>query len=441
MQEQVLQFINDHNLFGKEHQILVAVSGGQDSIVLAHYLHEAGFKIAIAHCNFQLRAKESDQDEAFVKRFATMLGVPYHVQRFETKAFSKGMKMSTQEAARELRYAYFYELLEVHGYDYIATGHHQQDQLETVLINQIRGTGVKGLAGIPRKNGLVVRPMLETEKVEIDYYAKDNGLKWRDDSSNTSDDYLRNKIRHQLIPPLEKIEPQVAQIVMNNANKVGQAYELLMHLVEESSSDLLENEEVEGDFRISIYKLRTYPQRHLVLYHLLNSFGFSHQQCAEIAQLLESESGRMVQNADYGVWRDRKYLLVHRIDNIPFSLEIPDVGTYEFPYGTLEVSMVENNNIDFKQTPRNQCLVDAGKVQFPLLVRNWEQGDKFQPLGMTGTKLVSDFFVDLKLPVFKKKQVPIVLSQEKIIWVGGFRPDHRFKVDKGSKQIIRITFE
>lgn len=440
MQEQVLHFINQHKLFSKDDRLLVAVSGGQDSVVLAEFLHRQGYDIGIAHCNFQLRGKESDGDEAFVKALAKDLSVPYHVQRFNTKAFSKGMGLSTQEAARELRYAWFHELMEVHGYECILTAHHKRDQLETVLINQIRGTGLKGLRGIPLQNGFVCRPFLETDKPDIEQYAQRHKIKWRDDSSNMSEEYLRNQIRLQLLPVMKKLEPNVENIFSKNAQKASEAFDLLTFLLDDVISDMVDNESVEGDFKISIDRLGAYPHPHIILYQILNRLGFSFEQSKAAGELLDSESGKMIQNEDYGVWRDREHLWIRRVDNIPFMLEIPDVGTYEFPYGTLEISMVENKNIDFKTTPRNQCLLDAGKLEFPLLVRNWEDGDRFQPLGMTGTKLVSDFFIDLKLPVFKKKQIPIVLSADKIVWVGGFRPDHRFKVEPGSKQVIRISF-
>jgi tRNA(Ile)-lysidine synthase len=440
MQDQVLQFINDHNLFGKEHELLLAVSGGQDSTVLVHSLKEMGFKVSVAHCNFQLRGKESDEDELFVKKMADSLGLTCHIQRFNTNAFSKGLKLSTQEAARELRYAWFYELLDVHQYDYIVTAHHLQDQVETILINQIRGTGLKGMRGIPLKNALVVRPLLETDKVEINYYAEINNIRWREDSSNASDQYLRNKLRHNVLPKLREIEPELNNIFIKNASKASEAYSLLMHFLDDVASDLVDFEEVDGDFKIPISKLRVFPQTHLVLYHLLHNIGFGHAQCKQVSNLLEAESGKMIQNDDYAVWRDRQHLLVRRVDNIPFNLQVTGVGTYEFPYGVLEVALRENKDIDFKKTPRHQCLVDAEKLKFPLLVRNWEEGDKFQPLGMSGTKLVSDFFVDLKLPVFKKKQVPIILSDDKIVWVGGFRPDHRFRVDQKSNNVMQITF-
>jgi tRNA(Ile)-lysidine synthase len=440
MQDQVLQFINDHNLFGKEHKLLVAVSGGQDSVVLLHYLHAMGFSLAVAHCNFQLRGKESDDDEAFVKALAARMGLPFHIQKFNTEAFSKGLKLSTQEAARELRYVWIYELLEVHEYDFVATAHHLQDQTETLLINQIRGTGLKGMRGIPAKNDLIVRPFLYTDKVDIDFYAKTNSIAWRHDSSNESEKYLRNAIRKSVIPALKKIEPSLDFVFAKNARKAGESHALLTHFLDEVVGEVVDNEGVEGDFRISIPSLEVYPQAHLILYHFLNKVGFNYEQCIQVASLLEAESGKMVQNEDYAVWRDRRFLLVRRVDNIPFSLEINGVGTYEFPYGVLEVSEIANQNIDFKKTPRHQCLIDSGKINFPLVVRNWEEGDKFRPLGMSGTKLVSDFFIDLKLPVFQKKQVPIVVSNNQIVWVGGFRPDHRFKVDSDSSSVLQITF-
>lgn len=440
MQDQVLQFINDHNLFGKEHKLLVAVSGGQDSVVLLHALKEMGFELAIAHCNFQLRGAESDGDEDFVRKLAESLGLKFHVQRFRTEAFSEGLRLSIQEAARELRYVWFHELLDVHNYDFIATAHHLQDQTETLLINQIRGTGLKGLRGIPAKNGLVVRPLLQTPKEEIAFYAKSNGLKWRDDSSNQSDKYLRNAIRNKVAPQLKKIEPNLDQIFGKNAQKLSEAYSLLTHLIEESIPELVDFEANDSDFTISIPSLSAYPHPHIILYHILNNYGFDYEHCLQIALLLEAESGKMVQTEDFAVWRDRKVLIVRRVDTIPFQLELDGTGTFEFPYGVLDVAEIENKNINFKETPRHQCLIDANSVKFPLEVRNWREGDKFQPLGMTGTKLVSDFFIDLKLPVFKKKQIPIVLSEGQIVWVGGFRPDHRFKVKNDTQSVLRITF-
>lgn len=421
-------------LYGKK--ILLATSGGKDSMVMVHLFQQLDYQIGIAHCNFQLRGMESFEDQNFVKEYATAHDIPVFITQFDTKAFAEDYKISTQVAARELRYNWFYELLETEKFDYILTAHHADDNLETFLINLSRGTGLDGLTGIPEQNDKVVRPFLVFSQEEIEEYAKLNTIQWREDSSNASDKYLRNKIRHHLVPLLKELNPNF----LSSLHKT-QTYLQEVQVMAEDASIMIyqqvarqENDTIYFDLK----KLQQLPNYKSYLYQWLKEFDFTAWE--DIYDLVESQSGKYVFSPEYRLLKDRDFLILSPIDfidsndkyyiqkdqsevNIPLKLSLCKVA---------DISNVSNKTI----------FVDADKIQYPLVLRRWNEGDVFQPFGMNGkSKKVSKLFKDEKLSLLDKENVWILCSDNAIVWVIGIRQDERFKIDTAANNILKIQLD
>ena len=421
-------------LYGKK--ILLATSGGKDSMVMVHLFQQLDYQIGIAHCNFQLRGMESFEDQNFVKEYATAHDIPVFITQFDTKAFAEDYKISTQVAARELRYNWFYELLETEKFDYILTAHHADDNLETFLINLSRGTGLDGLTGIPEQNDKVVRPFLVFSQEEIEEYAKLNTIQWREDSSNASDKYLRNKIRHHLVPLLKELNPNF----LSSLHKT-QTYLQEVQVMAEDASIMI-YQQVARQENDTIYfdltKLQQLPNYKSYLYQWLKEFDFTAWE--DIYDLVESQSGKYVFSPEYRLLKDRDFLILSPIDfidsndkyyiqkdqsevNIPLKLSLCKVA---------DISNVSNKTI----------FVDADKIQYPLVLRRWNEGDVFQPFGMNGkSKKVSKLFKDEKLSLLDKENVWILCSDNAIVWVIGIRQDERFKIDTAANNILKIQLD
>lgn len=424
--------------FLKEAQLLIAISGGLDSVVLTHLCHELKLDIALAHCNFNLRGAESDGDEDFVLELADNLDLDVYIERFSTEEFAKDNKLSTQMAARDLRYNWFSELADSLHFDYILTAHHADDNLETFLINLSRGTGLSGLTGIPEINENIVRPLLSFSREELETYAKDHNLKWREDSSNASDTYLRNKLRHHVIPVLKE----------TNANLIQNFQTTLEHLkdttdiVEESLRAVAKRAIVDLDehkmvLDILPFKKANNPKAYL--YEMFKDYGFTAWD--DILDLLEAQSGKQVFSEQYRLVKDRTHLiLTHRNDgvvksssNVSFMIEKAAINI-QTPAGTL--SFDEAAAVVGHQS--HVIFVDQSKLKFPLILRQWEEGDVFHPLGMKGKKKLSKYFKDEKLSLIAKENVWLLISEEKIVWVLNRRADERFKVTDKTSTIVKI---
>ncbi len=421
-------------LLPKSHTLL-ACSGGIDSMVLAHVLLENKFTFSIAHCNFKLRGQESDADEDYVKKWAQINNVPFYTVSFNTKKYAQEHGISTQMAARNLRYSWFYELIDTHGFNYLATAHHLDDDIETFFINLLRGTGLRGLTGIPEINKSIIRPLLPFSKEEIKEFAKQNKITWREDSSNLTDDYLRNKLRHTIIPEIQKINPNFSQ----NYIKTKQHLQASNHLIEDYIS-LIYNWAVvqkKGEYYIAIEKIKKLPHAKEVLYALLNPFGFSGWD--DIYNLLEAQTGKMVESKEFRILKNRAHLIVSK------KIEPESTNLYVIEEDTKEIS--QPFALTFKTITKayklasNSVFIDKSLLKFPLELRKWKHGDYFYPLGMQGKKKLSKYFKDEKLSLFEKENAWVLCSENKIVWVVGYRQDERFKVKETTKEILKIDLK
>jgi len=424
--------IDKNMFFLKGKRLLLACSGGLDSVILAHLCKATNLDIALAHCNFKLRGEESDGDEDFVLQFASKFGVEVFVERFETEQYAENQRLSLQIAARELRYQWFNELLQSKGFDFVLTAHHADDSLETFLINLSRGTGIDGLSGIPEVNGQVVRPLLPFFQLEILEYAKSKGIDWREDSSNASSKYLRNKIRHQIVPVLKELHPTFLQNFLNTQNHLEQTNALVNNHLNEIKTKFFEPRD--GDIKINIAKLQKLQPLESYLYGLFSGYGFTAWN--DVAGLLTAESGKQVFSNTHRLLKDRECLILSTIQTKPSKTHPVhfDGKPTELPI-KLKLEVVKT--VD--ERAENVVFLDKEKLFFPLVLRNWEKGDYFYPLGMQGKKKLSKFFKDEKMDLFSKEKQWLLCSNNKIVWVVGKRADERFKVDDSTKHILKIT--
>ncbi|SRX75980.1 tRNA lysidine(34) synthetase TilS [Aequorivita antarctica] len=417
-------------LIGKK--LLVACSGGLDSVVLTHLINQIDCEIALAHCNFSLRGKESDGDEMFVIGLAKSIEIPVFAETFDTKKYAEEHKISTQMAARDLRYNWFSEILKDFKYEYLLTAHHLDDDLETFFINLSRGTGLNGLIGIPKKNNKIVRPLLSFSRVEILQYAEQNNLKWREDSSNKKTDYLRNKLRLEVLPQFKETN----EALLKNFQKTQQNMQASQNLIEDYMAlvyNLVVTEDTDS-YKINIQKIKELPHTSALLYELLNGFGFTEWE--DISNLLDAQTGKQILSKTHRLLKNRNELLLTAID-----LEIRND---EFLVSEKGISSPINLKIETSkyigETEKNLIYVASEKLKFPLKLRKWRSGDSFQPFGMEGKKKLSKFFKDEKIALNEKKKIWLLLNDEKIVWVIGHRMDDRFKVNKNTKRILKITF-
>jgi tRNA(Ile)-lysidine synthase len=416
-------------------KLLIAISGGMDSVVLTHLCHKLKLNFALAHCNFNLRGGESDADEDFVLQLAEDLNVEVFIESFDTEYYSKSHQLSTQMAARGLRYAWFNELMEQLGFDYVLTAHHADDNLETFLINLTRGTGLEGLTGIPEINGTTVRPLLPFSREQIETYAQANKLKWREDSSNASTKYLRNKLRHQVVPTLKEINPELLQ----NFKKTLSFLQDSNEIIEDSIANIQKKVvSVEDDLvKLNIKKIQKLSNPKAYLYQLLKDFNFT--EWDDITNLLEAQSGKQIFSETHRLIKDRNYLLLTEL-TVEMRSEIiisEKESKVEMPLGIINFKTINQINKSNALT----IYVDKDQLKFPLTLRKWEEGDFFYPFGMKGKKKLSKYFKDEKLSLVDKENVWLLTSENEIVWVVGKRADDRFKITESTTKILKIELK
>lgn len=440
MRKEFINFIKSKKLFKKKEKMLLAVSGGVDSVVMCHLFKESGYDFGIAHCNFQLRGDEADGDEKFVKSLAQEYGVPFHVIKFDTKAYSKQHKISIQEAARDLRYEWLEGIRVEHGFDWLITAHHKDDSIETFLYNLVRGTGIAGLHGILEKKGTVVRPLLFASKAEIVDYAKSNELPYREDSSNSSNKYSRNKIRNQVLPLLREVNPAVDDHIATEIERLREVegiYQSWMGYQKEWSVTKKGKE-----IRISIEMLQAGGFPEALLFEILKPYGFHGDIVEDIVSNLGRGAGKMFHSPTHELLKDREYLVLRKktaASENTYSIEV-EIEEIKEPV-SLKIQLTENSESFKIPASKKVACIDADKLKFPLTLRKWKAGDYFFPLGMKGKKKLSDFFVDNKLSLFEKENTWLLTSGNKIVWVVGYRVDNRFKVGIETKKIYLFSLK
>ena len=412
---------------------IVALSGGVDSVVLAYLCKMMGLNIVFAHCNFKLRGEESDKDAQFVEALGLKLNVETFMQSFDTNTYAKTNKCSIQVAARELRYQWFQDLSQQLKLDYILTAHHADDNLETFLINLSRGTGLEGLIGIPEVNGNIVRPLLCFSRDEILSYAQDSKIGWREDASNASVKYLRNKLRHEVIPILKGVNPQLLQNFDKTISHLKESQAIINTAVNNVSDNVIMQKG--ENLYLDIEKIQALNQPKAYLYELLKDFGFT--EWNDVTNLLDATSGKFVVSEHWRLIKDRKELILTAKASQPFKTRwfSENETNITLPIGTLCIEKV--NQIGAANS--NCIYVDADALKFPLKIRVKQEGDAFFPLGMQGQKKLSKYFKDEKFSLVEKEKTLLLCSEEAIVWVIGKRADQRFRVQPNSKNILKIT--
>ena len=412
-------------------KILIALSGGMDSMVLVTLVSKLNINFAVAHCNFQLRDLESEGDEDFLKSYCQEKSIQGFFQKFDTKQFAEDEKLSIQMAARNLRYHWFYELAENENFDFIATAHHLDDQVETFLINFSRGTGLEGLTGIPSKNDKIIRPLLVFSREEIETFAHENAIPWREDSSNALDKYGRNKIRHQLVPVLKELNPSF----LNSFEKTIQNLQQAQSLVEDASRIVYRKvvQDIENQKIINLTELLQLSNYQAYLYQWLSPFGFSAWK--DVYELVQATSGKQLFSEHFRLLKDRKTLILEpKNEDHQHEYWIAETDKkLSFP---LNLSFEEVKTI--AQTDSNAIFVDINTLKFPLLLRKWQKGDYFYPFGMNGRKKLSKFFKDEKFSLIQKEKTWLLCSDNQIVWLVGKRLDDRFKVTQNTQTTLKI---
>lgn len=437
MVEQLLLHIQRHQLCKTTDKILLAVSGGIDSMVMLRLFVEAGYRVGVAHCNFQLRGNDSDADEALVQKICDRHSIPFHVNHFETAAYTQEKGLSIQLAARELRYDFFERLRNLHHYHFVATAHNLNDSIETVVLNLTRGTGVKGLAGIPVKNNFIIRPLLFASRDSILEYAKEHNVEWRQDASNLEDDYQRNFLRHQVIPRLREINPNLEHTFNKTIERIAGA----VGMIDKFLADFKARScyVTDGRMVINIHDLGQFEFPQVILWELLKSNGFNYDQCVDIIHA--TQSGKEFFSATHRLTIDRDSAIL----------------TTRFPHEVADILISENQHqsingvhlIEIKKTngraeidpDTTAAILDASKITFPLRWRKWAHGDSFQPLGMSSRKKISDFLIDLKIPNPDKENITVLESDGRIAWVVGMRISDEFKITPSTTTSLSLKLK
>lgn len=443
MRNEFLQYLKQEHLISRGQRVILGVSGGIDSMVMAALFAETGIEHGYAHCNFNLRGKESRDDEAFLRQLAERRNIPFYVKHFNTESFAKKYNISIQMAARQLRFDWFNELLEKEPFDLIATAHHQDDQIETFFLNLMRSTGIAGLHGIlPRQENLI-HPLLFASRQDIEQYAAKYQIPYREDSSNQTTKYARNKIRHQVIPLLEEINPHFKKILNTNITRIRETEQVYKKAIRDTTREISTSKD--GFPSVWIEKLMSTDSPTLYLFEYLAPFHFKYTTAEDIIKSIGKDPGKVFYSSTHRVIKDREVLIIQENQTVGAEQEI-QITKEDIPgeiAKPIKISLKwKKVDSGFRINPDpNIAQVDAEKLDWPLKLNLWEQGDYFFPLGMTKAKKISDFLVDEKTPLHQKQKTYLLRSGNKVVWVAGMRLDNRFRIDSGTQHILEIKTE
>lgn len=436
MFENTKDFINRHNLFAASDKLLLAVSGGIDSMVMLDILRKQDYKIHVAHCNFSLRGVESDKDQSFVKDYCKRFNIPFFTRNFDTIKYAEEKGLSIQMAARDMRYRWFEEIRSYNNFDAILLGHNWDDVIETFFINLARGTGIKGLTGIKPSNKRLARPLLHASREEIEKYASDNKIDYREDSTNIETKYKRNKIRHKIIPLFNELNPSFSSSMEDTIRRLDETQQLVDEKIATARKKVFVVHK--NIISAEINKLLELEPLDLYLYELFKDFGIGSRCVGELSKLISSSPGKSITTGSHTILRDREELLISDagIEGREASDTLIINNIRSIPGYSLEVVNSEGLKIS---SDKNTAYLDYDLVKLPLIIRGWEEGDWFYPLGMEGKKKLSDFFIDQKIALIRKNDVPIFLSEGKIIWIAGYRIDKRFRISDQTRKVLVIS--
>ena len=438
MLNQLENYIKDQDLFTKDDTILVAISGGIDSVVMLDMLVKSGYTCGLAHCNFNLRGEESNADEEFVRNLALRYESPIFVISFNTKEYASENGISIQMAARELRYKWFEEIRVDNYYNYVALAHQKDDVLETFFINLLRGTGIKGLSGIKAKKDKIVRPLLFIGRNDIEQYCNDKSLIFREDSSNTETKYIRNKIRHNILPVFSEINQHFAQTMIDNISRFKEISDSFDDAIKMAFKHIVTSRN--NNYYIDIEELRKFKHLSLYLYSYLKQFSFSKIEVDEIIKSLDGLSGKQFFSLTHRLVKDRSSLIITELHTIneqelyyinteDKEIKQPVNLTFEIIDNILKLNIIKDSAFAY---------LDYDKLDFPLVLRKWKQGEYFIPFGMDGFKKLSDFFIDNKMSLPEKESTWIMSLGQDIVWIVGKRIDNRFRITEKTKKVLLV---
>lgn len=448
--EKFKEYIHDENLFQKKDRLLLAVSGGVDSVALCELCKQAGYDFEIAHCNFQLRGDDSVRDVLFVKVLAEKYQVPFHLKVFDTVASAKQAKKSIEETARDLRYEWFNSFISgakgIVGKDapekslvrYILTAHHADDNIETVVMNFFRGTGISGLRGMLPGQGEIIRPLLFARRSELEIFVQENKLEYVTDHTNLQNDYTRNYFRNTIIPLVSETFPMAEKNVLNNIQRLMETEVLYQQAVQLHKKKLLEQKGTE--VHIPVLKLLKTQPLTTILYEIIKDYGFTAHQADEAEGLLKSETGKYIRSATHRVIKNRNWLIISPVQTETAQNILIESGDHLIPFAA-GILQIEKQSVIKIQSSGLIAQVDAAEIKFPLLLRKWKQGDYFYPLGMQKKKKLSRFFTDQKLSLTQKENTWVIEMDKKIIWVVGMRVDDRFKIGNSTTEILKLNYK
>lgn len=424
----------------KQKKYLLAVSGGVDSMVMCDLFLKAGIVFGVAHCNFQLRGEESDGDELLVKNWCKTNSIRFFAKQFETKNYAANHQMSVQVAARSLRYTFFYQILEAEHYDVIATAHHQDDNIETVLFHFFRGTGIQGMTGIPFQQERLLRPLLHLSKSEILAFAEKHQILYRNDSSNQRSDYTRNKMRNEIIPQLQETFPAFKNNIAENIERLKAVHDLYTQQIEQFRRQLTERRG--KDWFISILKLKKVHPQATILYEIIKPFHFNYDQSLQVMNMLDSASGHRVENDQFFILKDRDFLIISAKNTEASEMILIEQDTGYLKTADFEMHIKTRDSAHY-EIKKDLCIgqFDMARLSFPLLLRKWRQGDYMYPLGMKKKKKIARILIDEKIAMHHKEQTWVLESNKKIIWLVGLKTDERAKIDEKTSQLLLINLK